>query len=479
MIAVTSRQNLLSSIATPRGRMALRTQIYGYRTSPKRIPADSTSAIISNQGGSYVMGDRSRVGKPKAQVYRRWAEGSEWVRAAIDVRKTQVSQSEWTIAKFDPDGPEPSVTLAAKIKEMFEQPSPTVDSFRSFIEPIIEDILVLDAGVIEKERTYRGDLVYLHPVDGAEIRVNAYWDGTDPTEARYFWYPDMFERARFANLDMVYMMENPATYRVVGLSKLEVLKNTIDAELNGHAYNNRQVVNAAPDGLLDLGEGARGEQVDAFKAYWNGEVAGRGAMAFIGGTKNAKFVPFRGSNRDMQFLEWQMYLVRKICAVFGLSTMDLAISGDSNRSTADTQSEMTEDRGLRPLLGLISNYLTREVVWDPSFGGRDNNLCFKFTRLNLKESLTRAQINRYALAGVSWKSINEARNDDGLEPKTGKQYDSMMVITPTGAVTLDDVPSAADNAESKAPAPAGPPSGGQSKPSGGSKPPSGNSKKEH
>jgi HK97 family phage portal protein len=451
----------------------------GFRTSPKEVPQNSTASVISNQGGSYTMGDRGRVGRPRAKLYRRWAEGSEWVRAAIDVRKTQVSQSEWDIQKFDPTGPDPSDRLMKEIKDKFRQPSLTVDSFRSFIEPIIEDILVLDAGVIEKERTLRGDLVFLHPVDGATIRVNAYWDGSDPDEPRYYWYPDMYERDRFKNADMVYMMENPATYRVVGLSKLEVLKNTIDAELNGHAYNNRQVTNAAPDGMLDLGEGARGDQVEAFKAYWQGEVAGRGAMAFVGGTKNAKFIPFRSTNRDMQFLEWQMYLTRKICAVFGLTAMDLGLGADVNRATADVQSEQTEDRGLRPLLGLIQNYLTREIVWDSTYGGQDNNLCFKFTRLNLKESLTRAQVNQRALAGVSWKTQNEARREDGLEPLTGGPYDSLMVITPTGAVTLDEVPSAmevlqASKAKSE---PSGPPTGGSSKPSGGQKPPSGNSSK--
>jgi HK97 family phage portal protein len=452
--------------------------VRSFRTSPKEIPQNSTASVITNQGGNYQAGDRGRVGRPRAKMYRRWAEGSEWVRAAIDVRKTQISQSEWDIVKFDPTGPEPSEALAKRIRDQFRQPSPTVDSFRSFIEPIIEDILVLDAGVVEKERTLRGDLVYLHPVDGATIRVNAYWDGSNPDEPRYFWYPDMYCRDEFKNSDMIYMMESPATYRVVGFSKLEVLRNTIDGELNGHAYNNRQVTNAAPDGMLDLGEGARAEQIDAFKAYWQGEVAGRGAMAFIGGSKNAKFIPFRSSNRDMQFLEWQMYLVRKICAVFGLSTMDLAISGDSNRATADTQSEMTEDRGLRPLLGLIQNYLTREIVWDPTYGGQDNNLCFKFTRLNLKESLTRAQVNSKALAGVSWKTTNEARREDGLEPLSGAQYDSLMVITPTGAVTLDEVPSAKESMASKdKPAPGGPPAGGSSKPSGGNKPPSGNSSK--
>jgi HK97 family phage portal protein len=314
-------------------------------------------------------------------------------------------------------------------------------SEHSFMEPITEDILVLDAGVIEKVRSLRGQVRQLWGVDGAKIKVNSLWDG-DEEEPRYYWYPDGFMRASFRNSEMLYIQAHPATYRVVGLAPLETLKNTIDAELSGHSYNARQVQNAAPDGMLDLGEGARPEQVDRFKSYWQAEVAGKGAMAFIGGSKNPKFIPFRSSNRDMQFLEWQVYLVRKIAAVFGLSPQDLGLTYEINRATAEVQSEQTEDRGLRPLLALIQDYLTREIVWDQSYGGPENNLAFRFTRLNLKESLSRAQMYKLGLAGVSWMTVNEARIADGREPLAGAQYDELMVITPTGAVSLDDVPTA-------------------------------------
>jgi phage portal protein BeeE len=444
-----------------------------FRTSPKNVP--SSSAMSGNDGGIGGINsvDRERVGKPRANMYRAWSEHSEWIRAAVNIRKTQVSQSEWEIVKFDPTGPDPSPALQKQVKSLFTQPNPRSDSWRTFIEPIIEDLLVLDAGVIEKERTLRGDLVGLWPVDGAKIKVSAIWDGTDPEEPRYFWYPDNYERDKFADADMLYMMESPATYRVVGLSKLESLKQTIDAELHGHQYNHRQVINAAPDGMLDLGEGARPEQVDAFRSYWQAEVAGRGAMAFIGGSKNAKFIPFRGTNRDMQFLEWQLYLVRKICAVFGLSPQDLGVTADINRATADVQAEQSEDRGLRPLLGLLAEYLTREIVWDPTFGGPDNNLAFKFTRLNLKESMSRASVNAKALAGIPWKSINQARREDGLEPMEGDVYDKILVVTPTGAVSLDKVPSASESMAARKPEPPTPGNGSGKKPTGGSNQPSG------
>jgi phage portal protein BeeE len=418
------------------------------KTDPKNLPSAS---VTSNE--------RGRVSKSNVQLFRHWAEHSEWIRAAIGVRKSQVSAAEWDIVAFDPEK-RMSEPLKEQVKGLFDRPNPATDSFRSFVEPVIEDILVLDAGVIEKVRNLRGLPAELWPVDGGKIRVSSSWSG-ERGEPRYFWYPDGFLRASFSNDDMTYIMENPATYRPTGLSKLETLKLTIESELVGHSYNHRQVTNAAPDGMLDLGEGARPEQVDSFKTYWLSEVAGRGAMAFIGGTKNAKFIPFRNSNRDMQFLEWQIYLVRKISAVFGLSPQDLGLTFDVNRSSSEVQQENTDDRGIRPLLSLIQDYFTREIVWDPAFGGPDNNLAFRFTKLNLRETLSQAKVMEIQLAKMPWRAVNEVRKEQGLEP-WGPEFDEPMVVTPTGAVRLSEVPTAQEVSEKSKPAgQAGAPQEGQ------------------
>lgn len=413
------------------------------RTTPKAIP--SSSAMAANE--------RGRVAKSNVQLFRHWAEHSEWIRAAISIRKSQVAGAEWDIVAFDPDKMA-SEQLITKVKTLFDRPNPATDSFRSFIEPVIEDLLVLDAGVIEKVRTLRGEPAQLWAVDGGSIRVSSNWDGSSPTEPRYFWYPDGSLRAQFNNDEMVYMMANPSTYRPTGLSPLETLKLAIDSELSGHTYNHRQVVNAAPDGLLDLGEGARPDQVESFKSYWHSEVAGQGAMAFIGGSKGAKFTPFRNSNRDMQFLEWQIYLVRKIAAVFGLSPQDFGLTFDVNRSSGEVQQENSEDRGIRPILSLLQDYLTREIVWDEAFGGMENNLAFRFTSLNLRETLNQAKVMEIQLAGVPWRSVNEVRKEQGLAP-WGIEFDSPMMVTPTGAVRLDGVPTAKELLEANKKPPAG------------------------
>jgi len=414
-----------------------------FRTSPKNYPAGT--------GGGLVFQERGRVQKSSSALFRNWAEHSEWIRAAISIRKSQVSSAEWDIVAFNSKEPYDQA-LQSEIRDRFTAPNVAIESFRSWIEPIVEDILVLDAGVIEKERTLGGDIFGLHAVDGARVKVSAVWDGSNPHEPRYWWCPTPTYDVPFLNEDMVYVMANPRTYSVMGLSPLETLKMTIDAELTGANYNKRQVEQAAPDGLLDLGEGARSDQIEAFANYWKSEIAGRSVMGFLGGTKNAKFIPFRQSNRDMQYDEWLKYLVRKICAVYLISPQDIGLTMDINKATGEVQQEMTEDQGLRPLLALIQDYFTREIVWDRSFGGPANNLAFRFTRLNIKESMNKASILKLALAGMPWMSINQGLIDQGRQPigdpdDPKNTYNRLMANTPLGVVAIDEVSSAKEVTE--------------------------------
>lgn len=405
--------------------------------SPKADPEKASAAVANQLPG--------KVGKAHANLFRHWAEHSEFVRAAIITRKSQVSQSDWDIGPLDPEKEYP-VRTAKRLTELFRNPNPRDGDFRTFVERVVEDLLVLDAGCIEKVPNLLGQTAELWPVDGGEIRVNRYWDGDDD-EPRYYWFPDHQQRAAWKNSEFIYMMMNPRTYTPVGLAPLETLKVAVDAELAGTNYNKRQVEKAAPDGMMDLGEGVRPEQVEKFERYWNAEVAGQGAMAFIGGSKNPKFIPFKGSNRDMQFLEWQAWLARKIAIVFQLDPLDIGLTADINRATAEVKQEQTEDRGLRPLLGLIASTFTREVVWSEEFGGPSNNLAFRYTRLNMKETLTRAQINEKALAGLPWKTVDEARREDGREP-LGGMYAKLMANTPRGIAVLDDIPTARELVQS-------------------------------
>jgi hypothetical protein len=79
----------------------------------------------------------------------------------------------------------------------------------------------------------------------------------------------------------------------------------------------------------------------------------------------------------------------------------------------------------------------------------DNNLAFSFTKLNLRETLNHAKIDEIELAHMPSRSVNEKRMEKGLEPLPEEHFNWPMVITPTGAVSLRDVPTARELMESK------------------------------
>jgi len=406
------------------------------------------------------------------QQLRRWADTSEWVRAAINHRRVQVSSAQWSIEPIDP-AQDFDPQEQALMEMLFLHPNPKQKNFRALVEPMVEDLLVLDAGVAEKESNLKGLPIALYLVDGATIRIKPLWNG-DPQEPRYEWWPRGQFAANLLDAQIIYLMANPRSHSVLGFSALEALKATIDADLEARDFNTRNVRQTNPHGIFNLGENIGPAQVDAFKVYWDSEVAGRRNTAIVGGAKNPQFINMGLSAREMQYMQWQVYLLRKIAAVFGIAPQDLGITFDVNRANAQTQQEISEDRGLRPLLRLVEGSFNTQVIAQfaqqkakalyysgqidlPRFRlaiglthveSREHsdvfrnlpdanvlNLAFRFRFRTSKSSRDQAELGKTALGGLPWITINEWRAEDGRDPV--ENGDTIIVPTPVGPMPLD------------------------------------------
>ncbi len=412
-----------------------------------------------------------RSNRLSAAQLRIWADTSEWVHAAINHRRVQVSRSEWSIAPIDDEAPI-NQSVQAQLELLFARPNAKQRTFRELIEPLVEDLLVLDAGVIEKDLNSRGIPQALILVDAPFMRIRPDWTGA-PEEARFEWWPQNRFASSLTDQQVIYMMQSPTSHRTYGFSPLEALKKTIDADMEAADYNTRNVKQVSPDGILNLGENVGPDQLDKFRAYYDSEVAGRKRMAMMAGAKNPQFINTGQSARDMQFMQWQVYLLRKIAAVFGVSPQDLGITFDVNRANAQAQQEISEDRGLKPLLSLIEEQFNEKVVGDftrrearrsydadeidfstframialSMVNPRDHKQLFKNLRLansiNLsfcfrlrssKSVRDQAEINNKSLGGLPWRTVNEVRDDDGQPPVEGG--DEIVVPTPIGPLPL-------------------------------------------
>jgi len=399
----------------------------------KAVPA------LVPDAGPYARGamGMQTITKMSTEQLRRWSRLNPWIRAAINLRRTQISRSKWDIVSVEP-GIDPDPRTVDRIKKLLRHPNPKGESWRSFIEPVVEDILVLDQGAIEIEKTAGSRVSSLNPIaylwnkDAARIAFDKNWDGRDRSKPRYYELDGTGkELAAYKNDELIVIIANAVTYSPIGLSPLEVLADTIESDLRAAEYNSKAVSQAAPPGVLHLGEGVRPDQVDAFKAYWEAEVAGRSQIAITGGGKGMQWMPLAASNRDMQFMEWQVYLARKICAVFAVQPQDIGISFDINKSTAETGAAFTYDNGIVPLADLIAEYITREIVYRYS-----DDLRFVFTEVGRTAQQAIAEYNKMALAGLPWLRINDAlreRGQDGIGPIG----DQILFQTPKGYVPSD------------------------------------------
>lgn len=352
---------------------------------PVEVMEGEVAKRVRSRGVSLsTVWDRNR-GKPKPtpvtfETLRMMGNRAEWVRAIIKTRKNQIGRMKWSFVPKDEDDQSASTQrLIREMEKLFKRPSmygsrPHSRSWRQFIGEVLEDILVLDAGCIEKERNRSGLICALYPVDGATIRPNLDpWGGHEDDA-----YVQMVEgqvTARFGMEDLVYIMDNPMTdvrFAGYGYSPLEHLVVSVTAELYASKYNSSYFEKGSvPEGLLNLGEDVDPEDVDAFRLYWMNEVMGKPwALPIVGG-KGVEFMPWRQPNRDMQFMEYQNWLLKKCCAVYQIPPQEIGMLEDVNRSTADDQDNVNQTKSLEPILTLLKDYIDVEIVGEHGNGFGD------------------------------------------------------------------------------------------------------------
>lgn len=324
--------------------------------------------------------DRGRQ-KPTPVTYdtlRLMYQRSEWCRAIVLTRKRQITGVKWDITLKDTDDPSGAAGKAARqLKRLFERPmmygsQPQSTHWQQWMGMLVEDELVLDRACFEKERDGNGWPVALYPVDGATIRPNIDDRGAYYRDA-YIQVVDGLKVCEFPMEDLACSLYNPTTdvkMAGYGMSPLETLVVSVTSDLHAAKYNGDYFEKGAvPEGLLSLGEEIDPEAVDAFRAFWLAEVQGKAwSLPIMGGSKNPEFISWRDNNRDMQFMEYQSWLLQKMCAVFEISKEEFGAIEDVNRSTAEVQDSQQQRKGITPQLLFWKHVFDLEVIGEHGAG---------------------------------------------------------------------------------------------------------------
>ena len=319
-------------------------------------------------------GVQNALPKPTAANLRRFAE-TPAARRAINCIKDRIACMEWRIE------PRPGITprghtarRIAALRRALDSPNES-DSFRTFIEQVIEDVLVGGFGAVEIEtgnikNNPDAQPVRLYPVDGASIQINADWNG-DPSDPRYAQVTGRLgNQARTPLLDneLMYIRLNPRTHTVFGLGKLEVAFEAISQFLQSHRYAARLASNSVVQYALWLNERTP-EQHERLIRWWQDEVEGTGRVPVLSSEQKPEVLRFAGGTDADLRLQWQQFLLTMIANAFDLPAMMLGVSQDVNRSTAQEFANEAFQSAVVPLAKLLAEHLTRDVIakklgWD-------------------------------------------------------------------------------------------------------------------
>ena len=351
--------------------------------------------------------------KPTAYNLRRFSE-IPIARRAINCIKDRIAGMRWRIQ------PRPGISLEAIpdgaeriqiLTENFNAPNPD-DSFRSFSEQVVEDILVGGYGAIEVQAS--GDALHplvLWPVDGASIRMNLDWDGSS-TSQRYLQVNDQSGPKSQIKLDddeLIYIRLNPRTHTPFGLGRLEVAFETITAFMGAHRYAARLASNTVVQYALWL-QDLTPEHHERLIRWWQDEIEGTGKVPILSAESKPEVLRFGGGTDADLRLQWQEFLLRIVADAFDTPPLYLGVERDVNRSTAEEVNDLAFRQAIVPTARLFAESLTRDAI-GKKLGWTD--LEFVFADVETTDPLEEAQIQQILLqTGVL--TVNEVRRMRGL-----------------------------------------------------------------
>lgn len=316
-----------------------------------------------------------------------------------------------------------------RVYNLLMHPNSNDDTFRTVFLKVLDDILTLDNGVIEKVRNARGDIVELYHVDGATIFpcINDHGLYEDPAYKQYLdgnYQSSVDAAAEFAMNEIMMFQASPSPQMEktgYGESPLEEVITTVITGINAFLFNADFFDSSKlPPAIINL----KGIDADAIVAFKNGFESQLQGKPWSNAYTNAEALDvktLRGTNLEMQFYELNLWLARIIFGAYGLSPQEFGFTMDVNKATAESQERITEGGGYSTYRDVIAEEINNDLIGDLAQEDENYNL-IEFA-WDVDESLdpkVQADIDQiYVNMGKT--TVDELRARDGEKPLTPEQ----------------------------------------------------------
>ncbi len=356
----------------------------------------------------------------------------------IETRKDQIERMNWSIRAKSGATVDPA--QIAKVEKFFERPDGAHD-WSAWMRMILEDLFVIDAPALWCERDRAGAHSRAASARRRDDKAGARRLGPHAASFRAIGelvYPVAYQqilqgscrRSIIPCATSLYRPRNPRAHRAYGYSPVEQVIATVNIgmkrQLHQLSYYSEGNI---PESLIGVPDAWTPDQIKNFQDYWDlyftGDLARRRRAKFVPGGVARTFIQTKEPELKNAFDEW---IARVVCFAFSVSPQPFI--NQMNRATSETQKDMADQEGLRPILAWIKRLSDHVLVM---LGGEGLEFVWN-TECVIDPTVQRENLVAYVGAGLMTRRraaeiMGEALPDDPMA-------DVLTMTTGQGVVRL-------------------------------------------
>lgn len=389
---------LLNLLQTPTGKTGWPYQLdsphsFWVTTNPKRLPGRKTTV----------------------DQLRAWSREWDPLRTVIEYLKAEAASIPITFAPKDKKNP--ADTQIATMMEFIGDTGPLGGHLtrRVFEAKMFEDLLVVGAMASWYERGRGGKTLACHHIDAGTIKPRIDSLGWPDMVTPYEQWIIGVKVAVFGPDDIRYDGMFPRTDTPYYDSPVEYALSRILAGTKADEWNTMWLDGAAvhTGATITLPIDWTPSEVKEFTAAWNQTMnnpAYRQSTKFLpsGSTKIGDH-----SRKDQDFSGFETQIIRRLCGVFGVQPASIGYVGEQYKVTQGDSMKASKRVGLGRMLQVRKEFYDDLCI---RLGCPDIEL------VNVDDDPTELELQTrigVAACGGAWKTLNEVRAENGLDPVEG------------------------------------------------------------
>lgn len=316
-------------------------------------------------------------------------------------------------------------------KKIFTHPN-NQDSFQSFIEQGLNDMLTMGAFVVEMRMTLDTKRpIKMWPVNGDSIRIFASW-GESTTDMPHYAQMTGLKGERGAILfyddQLLYIKDNPSTDNPFGLGKMEVAFSSVNDFLGVQGMAGRAGTDQIRKTFMWWESPQNEAHIQIVRRHIQNELEGQAKLSLITGMKKPETVEVNPVTEADLLLAWQEMLIRMIANAFDMSALALGIEHDVNRAVGEVLDDKDFRSAVVPIAKKLQEAFTRKVLHEKL---EWYDLQFRFLNLDDPDITTRVDMfsKLYAMNSITpnqiLKGLNRPTLDSPLADLT--QFECMLL----------------------------------------------------